>query len=507
MADINSMSFDGSSYLKPGQGRDPLDQILKTNEVIGQNEVGRGVQQAIQPDGTIDRNVLAQVLKGSVAGSMKAPQALNALETLRNAGYAADSTGLTNFHTRMELIRNSTQHLLDLAPTASPQQVKSALMNGFGYLLNPKNKGPEVGLTIPVIADAQKPFYDAKGQPKSAPEVINIAKQLATQAASTQEAIRMHLPGADNVDTGQRVVTAPTGSQMNPAIGRTIQKEISPDAVQPGSNLQPTFRGTQPPSTGTDVAMPSQRGQQPDITKRIVGYQGPPQGQLAQPGDGVQYGVPRGGPSALAPGQAEPLTVSGTAYAKDLADSRGYAERMNPLRQAIPLLEKSRVGPGTETIQHINAFTQAMGLPTWDEKKTINTAEAKKYLSQNAAAVAPPGTNIPSVLNAFEANPNMQQPKQAAVELSKMLYGLGRLRQASVLAFQKTGLPAGQYTDWASKWAPQQDIRGYMADLMTPDARKELLSKVKPGSPAAAKIAESYNTAKGLNLLGDVERP
>src|SRR5438445_13486667 len=100
MADMGGMSADTSSYPKPST-QNPLDQILKTNEVLGQYEVGRGVQQAIQPDGTIDRNILAQVLKGSIAGSMQAPKALNALETLRHAGYAADTQGLQNFDTRM----------------------------------------------------------------------------------------------------------------------------------------------------------------------------------------------------------------------------------------------------------------------------------------------------------------------------------------------------------------------------------------------------------------------
>ncbi len=501
---------DTSSYLKPGPPQNPLDQILKTGQaadVLGNIEVGKGIQQAIQPDGTIDRNILAQILKGSVAGSMQAPKALNALETLRHAGYAADTQGLVNFNTRMEHVGKAAAYIIE-NPT------KDGVMKGFGYLANPNNGAAKVGLGIPQIADAQKEYYDAKGNLLPPAQIRAIAQRQATQAANTMEAIRMHLPGAENVDTGQRIVTAPTGTQMNPAIGRAVQKEIPPTAEQPGPNNQPTFRGTQPPSTGTDVQMPGQRAPQEDITKRILWPTNPTSGgkpvTLAQPGDGTQYGVPRGGAAALAPGQAEPLTASGAAYAKDLAESRGFAERMNPLKQAIPLLEKlgkTGVGPTTETIQHIKSAAQSLGLPVPNEKAITNYAEAKKYLSQNAAAVAPPGTNIPSVLNAFEANPNMQQPQQAAVELSKMLYGLGRLRQASVLAFQKTGLPAGQYTDWASKWAPQQDVRGYIADLMTPQQRKDLLKSVPKGSAQAAKVAESYKTAKSLDLLGDVERP
>src|ERR1700678_2244620 len=92
MADVNT-----DSYPKPQPPQNPLDQILKvgqTADVLGNMEVGKGIQAAIQPDGTIDRNVLAQVLKGSVAGSMQAPKALDALEKLRQAGYAADKEGI-----------------------------------------------------------------------------------------------------------------------------------------------------------------------------------------------------------------------------------------------------------------------------------------------------------------------------------------------------------------------------------------------------------------------------
>lgn len=328
MAEIGT---DTSSYPRPQPPQNPLDQILKVRDTagaLGDIEVGKGLQQAIQPDGSIDRNILAQVLKGSVAGSMRAPQALNALETLRQAGYAADAQGLQNFHTRMGLVARATSHIID-------DPSKDGVMRGFGYLLNPNNKGSEVGLTVPQIADAQKQFYDAKGNIKPAAELVKIAKQLNTQALSSQEALSIHLPGSENVDTGQRIVTAPTGSKMNPAIGRTIQKEIPPEATQPGSDNQPTFRGTQPPSTGADVRMPGQ----PDISKRIVGYEGQPTSggkpvKLAQPGDGTEYGKPRGGAAAAPPG-------FGTAT---------EAEAQNSGRMAAELQTANNEAPATKAI-------------------------------------------------------------------------------------------------------------------------------------------------------------
>lgn len=274
---------DTSSYPRPQPPQNPLDQILKvgqTADVLGNIEVGKGMQAAIQPDGSVDRNVLAQILKGTVAGSMAAPKALTAVEHLRAAGHQADAAGLQNFSTRMGLIASATAHIID-------DPSKDGVMRGLSFLANPNNGASKVGLGIPQLVDAQKQFYDAKGNLKPPAELSRIAKQISTQAIASQEALRQHLPQAENVDTGQRIVTTDKGSPMNPAYGRTVQKEIPPEATQPGTNNQPTFRGTQPPSTGADVQMPTSSGQPV---------------KLAQPGDGTSYGVPRGGSASPPPG-------------------------------------------------------------------------------------------------------------------------------------------------------------------------------------------------------------
>jgi len=334
MADV-----DTSSYPKPGAPQNPLDQILKvgqTADTLGNLAVGQGLQQAIQPDGTIDRNVLAQVLKGSVAGSMKAPEALSAVERLRQAGYAADTQGLQNFNTRLEHIGKAASYIIE-NPT------KDGVMKGFGYLANPNNGAAAVGLGIPQIAAAQKEYYDAKGNLLPPDQVRSIAQRQATQAQTSQEALRIHLPGAENVDTGQRNVLAGTGTTMTPAIGRTIQKEIPPTQVQPGANNQPMFRGTQPPSTGADVQYPN--GQQPDITKRIVGYQGQATSEgksvkLAQPGDGTTYGVPRGGAAEPPPGFSTATDIGAKNSAEMLADLNSANNESQATKAIIGNLEK-----------------------------------------------------------------------------------------------------------------------------------------------------------------------
>src|SRR5882672_4749888 len=105
MADFGGV--DTSSYLKPQPAPNPLDTVTKFGQAadtLGNVEAGKAVQGAILPDGTIDRNALAQALKGTVAGSMKAIPTLSGYEQLRQAGHVADEAGLDNFQKRMATV-------------------------------------------------------------------------------------------------------------------------------------------------------------------------------------------------------------------------------------------------------------------------------------------------------------------------------------------------------------------------------------------------------------------
>src|ERR1700679_4355224 len=98
---------DTSSYPRPQPAANPFDTITRYGQAasaIGDVEAGKAVQGAILPDGSIDRNALAQSLKGTVAGSMKAIPTLNAYEQLRQAGHVAGEAGLENFQKRVGLV-------------------------------------------------------------------------------------------------------------------------------------------------------------------------------------------------------------------------------------------------------------------------------------------------------------------------------------------------------------------------------------------------------------------
>lgn len=430
---------DVSSYPRPQPPQNPLDQILKVGQVadtLGGIEVGKGMQAAIQPDGSVDRNALAQILKQTVAGSMAAPKALTAIEHLRNAGHQADAAGLQNFNTRMGLIASATAHIID-------DPSKEGVMRGLSFLANPNNGASKVGLGIPQLVDAQKQFYDAKGNLKPPGELVKIAKQINTQALQSQEALRLHLPQAENVDTGQRIVTAGKGSPANPAIGRTIQKEVEPGATQPGANNQPTFRGTQPPSTGADVQMPTSGG------KPV---------KLAQPGDGTTYGVPRGGSASPPPG----------------FQTATEGEAQNSARMAAELQTANNEAPATKAIIG-NLEKEAKNFTSGP------LADYKRIGKSFAIANLP----IPSSLKKEGA---MFDPSSVADQESfnKNIYNLV---QSQFKALGGTGTDAK--LDSASHTSP--------SELMSQVGVKNILSLLKGNQDAIEAKTKAWNAWKKTN--------
>lgn len=492
MVDVNT-----DSYPKPQPPTNPLDQILKVGQAadtLGNVAVGQGIQQAIQPDGTIDRNTLAQVLKGSVAGSMKAPQALSALETLRNAGYAADAQGLQNFNTRMGLVARATAHIID-------DPSKDGVMRGFGYLLNPNNKGADVGLTVAQIADAQKQFYDAKGNLLPPAQLKKIALQLNTQAQNSQEALRLHLPTAENVDTGQSTDTVSAGSPASPAIGRSVQKEIPPTTVQPDETGKPALRGTQPRSPVT-YAPGTPGAPQADITKRIVGYEGQPTSggmpvKLAQPRDGTAYGVPRGGAAGNAPG-FDTATEAGAKTSGQLASDLQIANNEAPATKAIiSNLEKESknftLGPGADYKRLAKSFAVAnLPIPESLKKKgaafdpeSIADQESfnkNVYNLVQSQFKALGGTGTDSKLeSASHTSPSELMSAVGVKNILSLLKGNQDAIQAKTKAWndwQKAGNGPQTYPQFAQNFNENFDPRVFQFKYMTPEQRSDYYSKI-----------------------------
>lgn len=427
---------DTSSYPRPGQPQNPLDQILKVGQVadtLGGIEVGKGMQQAIQPDGSVDRNVLAQILKQTVAGSMAAPKAFSAIEALRNAGHAADEQAVRSQMAQVQYVANQMSPFYkkkggvtqeDLVKIAGPTIANGTKLGVKGV--------------IPSVAEALQKTHGMTDVQRG-----QWLDQHYEQGLATGRQFEAELPRGEFRSTGQRDVLVPTGTQKNPAFGTSIQQEISPNAQQPGANNQPTFRGTQPPSTGADVQMPTSGG-------RPV--------KLAQPGDGTTYGVPRGGSASPPPG----------------FQTATEGEAQNSARMAAELQTANNEAPATKAIIG-NLEKEAKNFTSGP------LADYKRIGKSFAIANLP----IPSSLKKEGA---MFDPSSVADQESfnKNIYNLV---QSQFKALGGTGTDAK--LDSASHTSP--------SELMSQVGVKNILSLLKGNQDAIEAKTKAWNAWKKAN--------
>jgi hypothetical protein len=221
--------------------------------------------------------------------------------------------------------------------------------------------------------------------------------------------------------------------------------------------------------------------------------------------------------AGLPPGTASSMEGSANAYNAASEAAGKYAQRVNPLRSAIPILEKMKetdIGPTSERWNDIKSTAITLGagkiIGGIDPEKIKNYNELKKYLSQyssQAAATMGPKTND-GLATAVSSNPNVHMDKLSALELSKVALGVERMQQAGVREFNSL-VEAGKVTPsgfnkFMVKWGSEQDPRAFVYDLLTPEPQ----AKLKKGLPKAEldKIRNGMNIADRHGLLGDVHQ-
>jgi hypothetical protein len=148
------------------------------------------------------------------------------------------------------------------------------------------------------------------------------------------------------------------------------------------------------------------------------------------------------------PGTARAMEGAAESYNSASEAAGKYAQRVNPLRSAIPILEKMNetdIGPTSERWNDIKSTAITLGagkiIGGIDPEKIKNYNELKKYLSQysaQAAATMGPKTND-GLATAVTSNPNTHMDKLSALELTKVALGVERMQQAGVREFNCAG--------------------------------------------------------------------
>lgn len=251
---------------------------------------------------------------------------------------------------------------------------------------------------------------------------------------------------------------------------------------------------------------PAPTGAAQSITHGAANFERRGVGNVAAPGM----------PTELPPGTKTTMEGSANMYNEAVHSSGQYANRVNPLRQAIPILENMKntdTGPITDRLNEMKSAAQSLGAGTLlgiDPEKIKDFNELKKYFNQyssQAAAVLGPKTNE-GLATAVTSNPNVHMDRLSALDLSKVAMGVERMRQAGILEFnrlvdlgKKQPSDFGRYmTDFATK----QDPRAFVYDLMTKDQQKKLKEGLSKSE--LDKIRNGMNLADRHGLLGDVHQ-
>lgn len=234
-------------------------------------------------------------------------------------------------------------------------------------------------------------------------------------------------------------------------------------------------------------------------------------------GIGVQPENAPGMATGLPPGTPESMQGAAHMYNEATAAAGKYGQRVNPLRQAIPILEHMKetdIGPVSERWNDLKSAAVNLGagpLLGIDPEKIRDANELKKYFGQyslQAGATLGPHTND-GMAAAVTSNPNMKMDKLSATELSKVAFGIERMQQAGVLEFNdlvsRGKKQPSDFGKFMVDWGTQQDPRSFVYDLMT----KEQQAKVKKSMPPdeAKKMRDTMNMADRHGLLGDVHFP
>lgn len=296
------------------------------------------------------------------------------------------------------------------------------------------------------------------------------------------------------VDTGNALMptTVSPLTGIHP-IGAPIQKTLSPQDL-----ASPTTIGTTPqgqPITGTTGQLLEKAGVNP-LTALPQAPQG---GNALMPasGPGVVTSLPPGDVAA----QEAAAGVSGQELGAARVRESTFQQDITPLLKAIPALEAlgtTGTGPGTEQINEIKSFLTSMGVPGIDVDKIKDFDEARKYLSQYAQTVGDTGTND-KLAASFAGNPSVSISNAAAVDVAKSALALRKLQNAQLMAFETSGLPESQFSQFASQFNAGQDARAYGIDMMTPEARAKLIGNLSGAEKA--RFAQSLRTAIQLGLV------
>lgn len=460
------MPIDASIYSNV-RGPEPMDinKLVGTArnalQLQGESSLGDIYGKSTNEDGSVDAGKLGRL---APSAGVFAPQVAQQAQSLQQGQQQIDRTKLDNLREWWKTLDNAVySHIND--PDLTGEKVRDTIHGLIGHKTSELNGGI---FTPQLAVKTMQELYGPNGK-------LLPPEQIRVKLAQFHNQVLDHLSASEYVPTGQNPDGSPRLQTRNGA--------VVTDAQAP--------RGGAYDSAGGNTG----------------GH-----GAATQPAPGGGSGGPATAPT-LPPGRVEATTAVGKASGEQLAadqqSNSNYRREVLPLEQAIPALEKlgkSGTGPGADEFNQIKSFLVTAGadkLLGIDLNKIKDFDEAKKYLTDWVMATGNTGTND-KLAAAFSSNASTSISNMAAQDVAKMALSIRRMKAAQTAEWEKTGLPADQYTKWASAWNRNQDPRAYGADLMGPEKMSKLLASLSDKSPGPS--AQKGPSGKALALPSDRQK-
>lgn len=480
-----------------------LQQQLAANRATS-----RAYQSSIDPaTGQLDTNKLSSALAADPDAAYNYADTMKNVQAQKQAQQTYDTGAVKLSGDQIDLANKMNQTIYQRLSTLDPNDpnFSAKILQNGADLISQYHADPAM-----VISHLQTIPADPAGR------AAWLQKGLAS-VSSTMDNLKAMTPSPTQVDTGGQKQYVDTNPLTNPNIvGTTLQNTLTPsDATSQVPIVQPN--GAQGSISKANAAIQQGNGQ-------YVGGSapGPAAGTAPSPLGNGRYGnspaaaVPQTAPSAvlqtgLAPGVAQAADVaatgSGTQLVNDQQANAGSGARVYQLQHALSSLQSAGpTGPGTDQKNQIQSFLLAQTpgdlgkyLPGVDAQKIASYDEAKKYLTQYAAAKASAlgGGTDSKLATTLSSNASTHISGLAAQDVVKANIGLERLGQAQQDAFSQSGLPPSQYSSWASKWGSTVDPRVFVADQMDPPQVKSMYSKMQPKEQAQFRAQYNWAVQKG----------
>lgn len=467
----------GINALNPSQ---IVDFASKATSLGSDLAVGNAIKNAADPSDPTGVNV-ERLQKGITENPLAARQLLptmHAIQQLKQAGYAADQSGIDTLQKRWGLV-DAVLYPLRAKKDLSRGDLYDAAANLMAH-----PEAQKLGLTLPVVMNS------IKTMPTKPDELRPWLDRMHGQVLSARERLDAYSPQIQYTNRGGELVAMDVNPR-SPTFGKEVAKPVP-------TNLPPT----------TQVVNPSG-------ARQYIGEQGTVPGREQEvPTTPAVPGVPgsSGGPPAVS--ENPPGTEKSAAIMQDdLARARNFGQEMAPWQQALEKLNtlgKGGTGPGSKGRQEFQSFLFALApdIARWSgvsPDKLQNYAEAEKYLTQATQSRAQGfGAHTDMQLaTAISGNPNVNINQMANVDVVKMAIALRRMEQAQTLHSAKSG-PVG-YTESSAKWAGTQDPRAYAIDMMDAKQLKKLDETLKPGTPERRKFNASIKAAIDAGVISPIE--